>query len=184
MHAILKCYCGNHFECATASFVCRFKSPYKFPYMPNIASLEISRTDSHTLCQLLDVRINKKILWSTRFRTSTQKVESVNSAFKTTNPKHSTTFSRNGQFRDHSAIHMVNNGPGESILMKMEAVGLKPLDRQSIVTLRQLQSVRNYQRQRRRSVGYRNRRAQLRRMKYKLHGESKLGPNSVGYMTD
>lgn len=57
-------------------------------------------------------------------------------------PKQGSTYSRNASFRDHSAIHLVNNGPGESIFMKMAALGVHPSP-PSISTLWQLQHRRD-----------------------------------------
>lgn len=143
-------------------------------------SLQLSVEDRQKLKTLLQGRINCQIMRATRFRTSTQKSEAVNSAYRTTNPKHSSTFSRNAAYRDHSAIHLTNNGPGESIALKMSAVGLRP-GRLPTKTLKELQSVRNYSRQRSRCMRYKNRRAQLRTMKYKLHDECKNDASSSGY---
>ena len=115
--------------------------------------------------------LSSKMLRSTRFGTSTQKAEAVNSAFRTTtNPKHSSTFSQNGRFRDHSAIHMVNNGPGESIARKMESVGLElSQNSRCSSTLKEIQKTYEYGKERKRGGRYRTRKAQLRAHKYKLH---------------
>ena len=113
----LNSYSGDHSQCPKKSFVCKRGKIYRFTFLPAKAkgSLIINGDNIKTIRKILVSRTCHKALWSTRFETSTQKAESVNSAFKTTNPKHSVTFSRNARFRDHSAIHMVNNGPGESM---------------------------------------------------------------------
>ena len=174
---LLKCYSGDHADCHSKSFVCKRGDPYHFPYLPRRVKgcLSISGDDRQAIRRLLTSRgsrLSHKSLLSTRFETSTQKAEAVNSAFRTTNPKHSATFSRNARFRDHSAIHMINNGPGNSIARKMEAVGLK-LSRNSRCsrTLKQIQKVRDYDKLRKRSAKYRTRRAKLRNRRYYLHGK-------------
>ena len=178
-----KCYSGNHHDCSSKTYVCRNNRRYKFPFLPEVArgSLKISREDGVKLCKLLQPRTCEKTLRATRFSSSTQKAEAMNNAFKTTNPKHSSTYPRNGRFRDHSAIHMVNNGPGESIALKMSALGLKP-GRACVSTLRQLQGVRNYCRLRGASLKLRMRRAQLRKKRYQLYEQQKL--DGAGYIKD
>ncbi|KAJ8017705.1 hypothetical protein HOLleu_44694 [Holothuria leucospilota] len=166
---ILKCYSGDHRECSKKSFVCK-KKKYMFPFMPGIAreSLRILGTDRVKLCNVIMTRTCEKQLRATRFGTSTQKAEAMNSAFKTTNPKQGSTYSRNASCRDHSAIHMVNNGPGESIAMKMAALGLHP-SQSSISTLRRLQHRRDYHRRRKKSCSVRARKASLRIKRYRLY---------------
>ena len=184
---ILKCYSGNHQECEKLSFVCKKRKPYHFPFMPFHAKglLEVKGTNENTLSKIISARISQKRLWETRFSTSTQKAEAMNHAFSTTNPKHSRTFSRNGAFRDHSAIHSTNNGPGESIAMKMKAVGIGIHPKSPCMkTLRSMQHIWNKDRLRKRSSSYKTRRATLREDRYKLHSRSRSTNNSSSYRKD
>ena len=172
---ILKCYSGDHTECWRKSFVCKRKKKYIYPFMPKIARecLRIMGSDKVKVTKLITTRTCEKQLHATRFGTSTQKAEAMNSAFKTANPKHGSTFSRNSRYRDHSAIHMANNGPGESIALKMAALGLRP-NLSSISTLRQLQHRRNYFQLRSKTSTARVRRDSLRIKKYRLHEKERM----------
>lgn len=184
---ILGCYAGEHSNCHTKSLVCTRQKPYHFPYlaMEQKGTLVISSEDGQAIKKALTSRLSSQVLWATRFSTSTQKAEAVNSAFKMTNSKHGSTFSRNAKFRDHSAIHMVNNGPGVSIAKKMEAVGLE-LSKNSKCTrtLKEMQKLCVSDRQRKKSKRYRTRRAKLRNRRYQLHSESRAAPTTSSYIRD
>ncbi|KAJ8023735.1 hypothetical protein HOLleu_36261 [Holothuria leucospilota] len=178
---ILNCYSGDHRECWKKSFVCKRRKQYSFPFLPAPArhSLNIVGLDRVKLTKLIMARTCDKKMKATRFGTSTQKAEAMNSAFKTTNPKQCSTYSRNARFRDHSAIHMVNNGPGESIALKMAALGLKP-SRSSISILKRLQHRRDYFRERCKSQTVRRRRASLRIKRYRLHEKQRRNSEICG----
>ena len=179
-----KCYSGNHWECSKKSFVCHAKKRYRFPFMPKgiRGLLQIEGANKIELQRILQKRISTRILQATRFGTSTQKCESVNSSFKTVNPKHTANFTRNGRYRDHSAIHMINNGPGESIAMKMVACGLplSPNDA-AATTLRQLQRVFTSNKARKRSMQYKRRRSGLRKQRYRLHNKLMFGEGAINH---
>ena len=178
---ILKCYSGDHTDCWKKSFVCKKKRIYRFPFMPAIArgSLRILGLDKAKLTKLIETRTCGKQQRATRFGTSTQKAEAMNSAFRTTNPKQGSTYSRNARYRDHSAIHMVNNGPGESIVLKMSALGLKP-SLSSISILQRLQHRRDYFQHRHKLATLRARRAILRNKRYRLHERQRNFSENVG----
>ena len=113
-------------------------------------------------------------LCKTWFGFTTQKAESTNHAFCTTNPKHSMTCSRNGVNRDHSSIHLVNNLNGDSIVMKARACGV-PLSPNSLClsTLQQMNNRNKYFRLRSRSKSHRSRRAIVRRKRFNLYDRLK-----------
>lgn len=96
----LQCYGGNHSECPSKSSICRRGNPYCFPFLPRRVkgSLCIPAENRQAIRGILTSRLSHRSLQSTQFETSTQKAEAVNNAFKTTNPKHSSTFSRNAKF--------------------------------------------------------------------------------------
>ena len=176
LDCLTMCYGGDHTACHKFSFVCKMGRQYRFPFMPRVAKgcLSISDADRVKIRSTLEVRVCSQRLWSTRLQTSTQKAESVNNAFNVTNPKHSATFSRNGKYRDHSAIHLTNNGPGESIVRKMDAVGIQlTANSPCVKALRQMQRKREYNKFRKSCQLYRSRRAKLRFRKYRLHEKTK-----------
>lgn len=116
--AIIACYTGRHTLCKKCSLVCDGSKP-NYEYMPKYAqgTWKFSQQDSQMLQKILKKRLGINALSRTRYGFTTQKAESVNHAFATTNPKHSMSCSRNGINRDHSAIHLLNNSHGDSILL-------------------------------------------------------------------
>ena len=118
--AILLCYSGNHELCHSHSFVCQ--GNFVFPYLALKfrQRVNFNMQDEQQILQAVNHRLSSEMLHRTRFHSSTQKAESMNSAFRVTNPKHSSLYSRNGANRDHSAIQLTNSGPA-SILTKAAA---------------------------------------------------------------
>ena len=168
VQAIIQCYMGNHTVCKKWSSVCGGRK-YKFPYMPAYAreKLKISPTDKMTVVTLLSKRLGYKALEQTMYETNTQKAESVNHAFGVTNPKGSLTFSRNGSSRDHSAIHLVNNGHGNSIMKKCQAAGCSITPGSPAAkALAEIDKAQKYHAKRAKGVAYRKRRAHLRSKRY------------------
>jgi hypothetical protein len=110
--AVISCFQGNHSLCKQRSLVCNGVH-VKYEYLPEFAcgAFRFSNEDVKLLTTILSKRMGKEALQKTRFGLTTQKAESMNHAFCTTNPKNSMTCYRNGANRDHSAIHMVNNVP-------------------------------------------------------------------------
>ena len=110
--AIPQCYMGNHGLCKRVSYICHGGADVR-------SKLKMSTDDEQTVLKLLDKRIGKEAMEKTKYGTSTQKSESMNHAFAMTNPNGTLTFSRNAESRDHSAVHLVNNGHANSIVKKM-----------------------------------------------------------------
>ena len=179
LHAALKesmtvidmCYAGNHSKCKKVSLVCN--SNYKFPYLPKEirGNVKLTGNDKVKLLDVVNKRTIASVLQKTRYKSTSQKAESVFSALKQTNPKHSVTFSRNACYRDHSGIHLINCGPGVSVLKKLEAAGV-PLRchklSASLRALKQMQHRRNYHKFRSRA-SLMKRRAARRRQLYEAH---------------
>ena len=169
--AIILCYQGNHALCKKHSLICDGKNVH-YEYLPTFShgAFWFSRKVNQLLTAALTKRMGIEALRKTRFGFTTQKAESTNHAFSTTNPKHSMTFSRNGVNRDHSAIHMVNNFAGDSILIKNRACGV-PLSPNSLClrALLQMNKRQTYHRLRSRSKSFRLRRAHLRRRRYNMY---------------
>ncbi len=166
--AVIKCYEGKHSLCKTHSMVCTGSGDIH-EYIPKFAkgAFRFSSSDVAILSSILRKRMGGVAVAKTRFSLTTQKVESTNHAFAMTNPKHSMTCSRNGVNRDHSAIHMLNNQVGDSILLKARACGV-PLSGNSpcLSTLHNLNTRQAYFRLRSKSSNYKMRRAANRRRRY------------------
>lgn len=166
--SIIKCYEGKHDLCKKHSLVCNGENMV-YEYLPKFAhgNLTFSSQDTTLLETLLRKRMGREALLKTQFGLTTQKVESTNHAFATTNPKHSMTCAKNGIYRDHSAIHMLNNAVGDSIVKKAHACGV-PLSPNSpcLKTLRQMSSRQAYWRHRSRYSTFRYRRACMRQERY------------------
>ena len=168
--AIVHCYMGHHDICRRLSLVC--KGDYKYPYMPVNARgrLHMSYSDKKTLKQILAKRIGPEAIDKTKYGTNTQKCESVNHAFSVTNAKALQTFARNGCARDHSAVHLVNNGHANSIVRKCEAAGCPVLSRSNTAkALARMDKRQRYHTLRAKSKHYKKRRAQCRTQRYNLY---------------
>ena len=183
--AIVTCYSGNHDNCRKWSLICK-GGKYKFPYLPVDVrgKLKITPTDEETLLKALSKRLCQEALEKTRYGTSTQKAESMNHAFSVTNPKGTLTFSRNGSCRDHSAVHLVNNGHANSIVKKCKAAGC-PVSGGSPAAkaLAEMNKKKKFYAKRAKGQEYKTRRAQLRSQRFhlyyttqKLYKRSKLDP--------
>ena len=172
--AMIKCYEGKHELCIKHSFICNGTPRYE--YLPQFAhgAFRFSGEDVRLLTHILNKRMGAEAVRKTRFGFTTQKAESMNHAFQTTNPKHSMHSSRNGVYRDHSAIHMVNNAVGDSILMKARVCGV-PHDANSpcLRGLNQLSKRQIYWRLRARTTRYKSRRADLRRERYRNYDNTR-----------
>lgn len=169
--AIILCYQGEHSLCKKHSSVCDGVH-LVYEYLPEYArgTFRFSQDDAKLLTTILLKRMGREALHKTRFGLTTQKAESMNHAFATTNPKHTMTCYRNGANRDHSAIHMVNNLVGDSILIKAKACGV-PISPNALClgALHQMNRRQAYFRHRSRSKSYKFRRACLRRRRYTIY---------------
>lgn len=184
--AIPDCYMGDHRKCRKLSQVCKGK--YNYPYLSHYVRrrLILSTKDKELLTRLLGTRMGDEALDKTKYRTSTQKSESMNHAFAMTNPKGTLTFSRNGAARDHSAIHLVNNQHANSILKKCKAAGC-PISAGSPAAsaLAAIDRKQQYHKNRARGHHYKQRRAQCRAERYdsyyaksNLYQSGQLNPKS------
>jgi hypothetical protein len=169
--AVIKCYEGDHSLCRKLSLVCDGMHT-KYEYIPQYAcgAFRFSDQDAKLIANILKKRMGREALIKTRFGFTTQKSESTNHAFATTNPKHTMTCSRNAVNRDHSSIHMINNPVGDSILQKARTCGV-PIDPNSpcLQTLLKMNKRQCYQRERSKSDTCKNRRTSLRRKRYQSY---------------
>ena len=96
MEAILPCYIGQHDLCKKNSLVCRGK--YSFPYLSKSLRYRINLNylDRNKLKGELLKRLTPEMLKNTCKLQSTQKAESLNSAFRVTikPPKHCNIFTK------------------------------------------------------------------------------------------
>ena len=173
--AVISCYQGNHTLCIKHSLLCDGVR-LVYEYLPKFArgNFCFSKQETDQLTTILSKRMGGEALHKTRFGLTTQKAESMNHAFATTNPKHSMTCSRNAANRDHSAIHMVNNPVGDSILKKARACGV-PVSPNvlCLAALNQMNRRQAYRRRVSRSKYDKIRRAILRSQRYYLYDTMK-----------
>ena len=123
-----------------------------------------------------------EMLRKTRTMPSTQKAESMNSAFKVTSPQNTTTFARNCAGRDSSAIQLTNSGPGAALLHSASIANV-PLvgGRRLRSQLKEMQSRRDYWR-RRPKQGSNISGAIHRKYKYRLYERKQKWKQNTGYV--
>ena len=127
MTTIKQCYAGNHSLCKQNSSVCKAETDdnwlQKSVYLTKTFKINIKKWDhEQTLMEVIEYRLGDDTISLTRLNTNTQKVEGTNRAIKRSLPKDK-TFSRNFEARAHSALHSVNNGPGNSLRKLCLAAG-------------------------------------------------------------
>lgn len=179
--AIIECYKGHHQLCKKHSFVCdgSLTGKWNATFLPENCDITPTRKDESLLRECIDYRIGQKTVTDTMFLTNTQKSEGVNRAFSLRNPKN-TTYSRNFSGRIHSAVHQMNNGPGQSLSLQLQAVGA-PITPGSRIArqLKQKQKRHAYIKNYLRSKYARLRRCKLRIYKYKLYDMQSKKKSSV-----
>ena len=124
INAIILCYQGDHSLCVRHSYACTGlkKGTWKVSFLPAGVYLTPSVSDLEKLKHLVMYRLGQPAIQATRFKTDTQRVESVNRSYSRTNPKN-VTWCRNVTGRLHSAVHMLNLGFGNSTLARLETLG-------------------------------------------------------------
>ncbi|VDI03769.1 Hypothetical predicted protein [Mytilus galloprovincialis] len=95
----------------------------KSAYLKNNFKLNKSENTAALLRECVKYRLGPTMLNRTCKNTNTQKAEATNRAIRATVPSN-VTFTRNYKGRVHTAIHNVNNGPGESIVKLCKAAGV------------------------------------------------------------
>ena len=127
-HAIVSCYQGDHNGCTKYSLVCSNRNSLKTwteksAYLKNNFKLNKSENTAALLRECVKYRLGPTMLNRTCKNTNTQKAEATNRAIRATVPSN-VIFTRNYKGRVHTAIHNVNNGPGESIVKLCKAAGV------------------------------------------------------------
>lgn len=180
--AMLLCFTGNHELCHTDSYVCRgnFEFLYSSPRVRQTTNF--TQHDRQQIHTAMMKRLRPSAVAQSRLLSTTQKSESMNAAFSTTNPKQIKTFTRNYAGRDHSAINLTNNGAGASILYKTAAANV-PLSQSPrvIQQLKEMQKRRNYWRKRAKRIQVKASRAHHRRYKFRLYERERMDLNSTSY---
>ena len=138
-----------------------------------------TQKDRQQIQAVLMHRLKPSAVAQSRLLTTTQKSESMNSAFSTTNPKQIKTFTRNYAGRDHSAINLTNNGAGASILYKTAAAKV-PLARSPRVVqqLKVMQKRRDYWKLRSKRIHVKQARALHSIYKFRLYERKRMDINS------
>ena len=122
--SIIKCYHGNHSMCELHSEMCDESNSWitRSPYLPPGFKIEYRESNFNVLEKCIMYRLSEERFHMTRLNSNSQKVESVNRSLRRSVPTN-VTYSRNFDGRSHSAVHSVNNGPGESMTLLMEMEG-------------------------------------------------------------
>ena len=98
VRAVLNCFKGNHLDCEEYTHQCKQRRRYVYQYLPVHCgnNLKFTEDDKEKLYKvIIEGRVSENILRGTRLMTD--ETEAMNSAFRTTNPKHSSTYSRNAK---------------------------------------------------------------------------------------
>ncbi|CAC5375536.1 unnamed protein product [Mytilus coruscus] len=124
---IIDCYTGHCGDtCRAYSYICKGTESdfWGKEFLPEHARCLYIREDEENLVRnCMNIRFGRKNLEKTRFGTSTQKCEATNRGYNKSNPK-DITFQRNFPARIHSTAHRINHRPGESAVLKCEALGV------------------------------------------------------------
>ena len=172
--AVKSCYSGNHRQCKSVSTVCKGEITdnwiHNSPFLPNSFKINLSHQENEaTLLQCIEYRLSDDTLRQTKLNTNSQKVEATNRCIKRSLPK-SCTFTRNFSGRAHSAIHSVNNGPGESVRKLCEAVGCPILPNSKAARgLKAIQIISENKKRREKTLAYIIKRKYRRIRIYALH---------------
>ena len=179
--AIKRCYCGDHSHCQLFSSVCKGSQTdnwiLKSSFLPPNFKINSSKAENvQTLLECIEYRLSDDMLELTKLNSNSQKVEASNRSLRRSLPKN-VTFSRNFSGRAHSAVHSVNNGPGNSIRRLCSIAGCQiPMGSKVDRTLGALQ-LRSEKQKKRDSSIKRKMKRKLRRNKmfklYETHQEQK-----------
>ena len=122
--------------------------------------------DRVKLCEVLNIRLSRQSVLSTFKNTTQNKCEATTRGLSKSNPKH-LLHKRNFPGRVHAEVHAVNHGPGASLLQMCDALNVSIPPKSSVVaSLKQVDKERDYQKRREKSMEYKVRKAQLRRLRY------------------
>jgi len=115
-----KGYCGAN--CKKYSHVCPGNFRQAKNYLPSIVRIKMTSSDELVLKRCINMVLGHDNLSLTKLLTTTQKCEAVNRSYTAVTPK-SVTFSRNASGRIHGQVLKLNNGYGNSAVIKTCALG-------------------------------------------------------------
>ncbi|CAG2207354.1 unnamed protein product [Mytilus edulis] len=123
--AIPMCYTGNHELCRRHSFVCKGGKKFWLKSSSFLTSMFkiLNTTDNISeIRKCILYRLGPDALNKTKLNLNTQKVEGFNRSLRRSLPKN-VTFTKNFEGRVHAAVHSVNLGPGESLMLICDQLG-------------------------------------------------------------
>ena len=171
--SVVECYHGNHALCNTYSFVCMAKTNttwlQRSHYLHADFMVKPGGDSLVMLRKCVEYRLGQGMLEKTRLNTNTQKCEATNRSFRRSLPKY-LTFARNFSGRSHSAVHNINNGPGESVFKLCKAAGSTIHGGTRVCqALKQQQKISHSNRKRKRTQAYKDALCRKRRALYRLY---------------
>ena len=171
--SVVECYHGNHALCNTYSFVCMAKTNttwlQRSHYLHADFTVKPGGDSLVMLRKCVEYRLGQGMLEKTRLNTNTQKCEATNRSFRRSLPKY-LTFARNFSGRSHSAVHNINNGPGESVFKLCKAAGSTIHGGTRVCqALKQQQKISHSNRKRKRTQAYKDALCRKRRALYRLY---------------
>ncbi len=179
--ATVNCYGGDCNQCRKRAVVCdggMRKSWWKKSFRLTTGvlrprSLCMSVSDRALMRELLHIRLGEAALTLLDRYSNTCKNEAVNRSLSASLPKN-VNFSRTGKGRMLATCHRVNEGIGNSFLMKMEYVGA-PVPRCSrpAQALRRMQEEETYRREYRKRAAVIKRRVTAKYRQYREHTAAK-----------
>ncbi|CAG2251507.1 unnamed protein product [Mytilus edulis] len=143
----------------------------KSAYLKNNFKLNKSENTAALLRECVKYRLGPTMLNRTCKNTNTQKAEATNRAIRATVPSN-VTFTRNYKGRVHTAIHNVNNGPGESIVKLCKAAGV-PINQEVVLPtgLKNIQQHNEKHKLYKQSKQYTDQRCSKKHELYKIYDE-------------
>ena len=129
---LILCYNGDHSKCKKhgtrigcngGKYKNWFTKSVFFNTLPyKLTKFNMSKADKVLVKEIVKMKLGINCIELMKFRFDTCKNESCNRSISTSLPKN-VKFSRNVRVREHSAVHRVNYGLGESLHLKLEKVG-------------------------------------------------------------
>ena len=187
--AIVDCYRGSCVRCTEHSYVCSETHPWYRPYLDmnpvykrRREFIKPTAQDIQKLRQSLAIRLSVEAVDKTINNTNQNKCEGSNRGIKKAVPNN-LTFTYNYNARVNSAVHSINNGPGESMAKLCEEVGA-PLAANSSVraAIRKMDGRVKKDKHRKKSQHYKESRRRARQQRYQAYDMKKN--QEAGYDKD
>ncbi|XP_045185911.1 uncharacterized protein LOC123543910 [Mercenaria mercenaria] len=178
VNAIKRCYAGDHCGCKMHSLNCKGLPNNNWllnsPFLTKNFRISLTKPENHdTMLDWIEFRLGEDMLMKTRLNSNTQKVEGTNRAIKRSLPKN-VTFTRNFPGRLNSAIHSVNNGPGQSVIKLCRAADCPIPESGRVAAQLQTEQRKAETKQRREmTLNFKHKRRERRAIMYKLHEKTR-----------